>query len=89
MFDVERPVRVSGDTGHTVLLDNLDHFLVRTAVADTLIVEIFNDFHRRSSFLFPFRSMKIVQDVVGYIQILQFHVENEYVYQKGMIVWRK
>lgn len=89
MFDVERPIWVSCDTGHTVLLDNLDHFLVWTAVADTLVVQILDDFHRRSSFLFSLGTMKIVQDVVVYIQILHFHVEIEYICRKGMIICQK
>ena len=89
MLDVERPVWVSGDAGHAVFLNDFDHFLVLAAVADTLVVQILDDFHRRSSFLFSLGAMKIVQDVVVYIQILHFHVEIEYICHKGMIICQK
>ena len=54
ILNVQRPIRVGRDSGQTVLLDDFDHLAVLTAVAYALSVQIFDNFHRFSSFLLYF-----------------------------------
>ena len=69
MLNVERSVGVGGNSGQTVLEDDLYNLMVFATVTDPLIIQIFYNFHGFFSFLFIFGTTKMIQDMVGYIQI--------------------
>ena len=88
MLNVERPVGVGCNPGETVLEDDLHDLAIMTTVTDPLVVQIFYDFHGLFSFLFIFGTTKMIQDMVGYIQILQFHSKYEFLCAKGKYIWQ-
>lgn len=89
MLNVERSVGVGCDPGEAVLEDDLYDLAVTATVTDPLIVQIFYDFHGLFSFLFIFGTTKMIQDMVGYIQILQLHSKYEFLCAEGKVLWQK
>ena len=87
MLNVERPVGVGCNPGETVLVDNLHDLTVTATVTDAFVVQIFYDFHGFFSFLFIFGTTKMIQDMVGYIQILQIHSVNEFLCTRRKDIW--